>query len=34
MELGALGFFAKGPARSAMEKVATEDAGYLDNNPA
>jgi len=34
MELGALGFFAKGPAKSAMEKVATEDASYLDNNPA
>jgi Polyketide cyclase / dehydrase and lipid transport len=30
MELGALGIFAKGPAKSAMEKVATEDAGYLD----
>ena len=34
MELGALGFFAKGPAKSAMEKVATEDASFLDNNPA
>jgi hypothetical protein len=34
MELGALGFFAKGPAKSAMEKVATEDASYLDSNPA
>jgi len=30
MELGALGIFAKGPAKSAMEKVATEDAGFLD----
>ena len=32
MELGSLGIFAKGPAKSAMEKVATEDASYLDNN--
>jgi hypothetical protein len=30
MELGALGVFAKGPAKSAMEKVATEDASQLD----
>jgi hypothetical protein len=30
MELGALGIFAKGPAKSAMEKVATEDANQLD----
>lgn len=30
MELGPLGFFAKGPARSAMEKVANEDAKNLD----
>jgi hypothetical protein len=32
MELGALGIFAKGPAKSAMEKVATEDAAQLDAN--
>ncbi len=32
MELGALGVFAKGPAKSAMEKVATEDAGFLDTS--
>lgn len=31
MELGALGMFAKGPAKSAMEKVAKEDAGQLDS---
>jgi hypothetical protein len=30
MELGALGIFAKGPAKSSMEKVATEDAAQLD----
>ncbi len=30
MELGALGMFAKGPAKSAMEKTATEDASQLD----
>ncbi len=30
MELGALGFFAKGPARSNFEKVAEEDARALD----
>jgi hypothetical protein len=30
MELGPLGFFAKGPAKSAMEKVVTEDAKNLD----
>ena len=30
MELGALGFFAKGPARSNFEKVAEEDAKALD----
>jgi hypothetical protein len=30
MELGPLGFFAKGPAKSAMEKVADEDAKNLD----
>ena len=34
MEFGALGIFAKGPAKSAMEKVATEDASFLDSNPA
>lgn len=32
MELGALGVFAKGPAKSAMEKTAKEDAGQLDKN--
>jgi len=32
MEMGAPGIFAKGPAKSAMEKVATEDASYLDAN--
>ena len=32
MELGSLGIFAKGPAKSAMEKVATEDVSYLDTN--
>jgi hypothetical protein len=32
MELGALGMFAKGSAKSAMEKVATEDAAQLDAN--
>jgi hypothetical protein len=32
MELGALGIFAKGPAKTAMEKVATEDAAQLDAN--
>ncbi len=32
MELGALGVFAKGPAKSAMEKVAKEDAAQLDAN--
>jgi hypothetical protein len=32
MELGALGIFAKGPAKSAMEKTATEDATYLDTH--
>jgi hypothetical protein len=32
MELGALGIFAKGPAKSAMEKVATEDAAKLDSS--
>lgn len=32
MELGALGIFAKGPAKSAMEKVATEDAAKLDTS--
>ena len=31
MELGALGIFAKGPAKTAMEKVATEDASQLDS---
>ena len=31
MELGRIGFFAKGPARSAMEKVADEDAKNLDS---
>ena len=31
MELGPLGFFAKGPAKSAMEKVADEDAKFLDS---
>jgi hypothetical protein len=30
MELGPLGFFAKGPAKSAMEKVTMEDAKNLD----
>jgi len=30
MELGPLGFFAKGPAKSAMEKVTAEDAKNLD----
>jgi len=30
MELGALGFFAKGPAKSNFEKVAEEDAKALD----
>jgi polyphosphate kinase 2 (PPK2 family) len=30
MELGRLGLFAKGPAKSAMEKVADEDAKNLD----
>jgi hypothetical protein len=30
MELGRLGMFAKGPAKSAMEKVADEDAKNLD----
>ena len=30
MELGPLGFFAKGPAKTAMEKVADEDAKNLD----
>ncbi len=30
MELGPLGFFAKGPAKSAMEKVVNEDAANLD----
>jgi hypothetical protein len=30
MELGPLGFFAKGPAKSAMEKVVNEDAKNLD----
>ena len=30
MELGPLGMFAKGPARSAMERVAAEDAKNLD----
>jgi hypothetical protein len=30
MELGALGFFAKGPAKSSFEKVAEEDAKALD----
>jgi|SRR5579872_802757 len=33
MELGALGVFAKGPAKSAMEKVAKEDAAQLDASP-
>ena len=33
MELGALGVFAKGPAKSAMEKVAKEDAAQLDQSP-
>ena len=32
MELGALGVFAKGPAKSTMEKVAKEDAAQLDMN--
>ncbi len=32
MELGALGMFAKGPAKSSMEKVANEDAAQLDKN--
>ena len=32
MELGALGVFAKGPVKSAMEKVAKEDAAQLDAN--
>jgi len=32
MELGALGVFAKGPAKSTMEKVATEDAAQLDSS--
>jgi len=31
MELGALGFFAKGPAKSSFEKVAEEDARALDS---
>ncbi len=31
MELGPLGFFAKGPAKSAMEKVVNEDAKNLDS---
>jgi hypothetical protein len=31
MELGPLGFFAKGAAKSAMEKVANEDAHNLDS---
>jgi carbon monoxide dehydrogenase subunit G len=30
MELGPLGFFAKGPAKSAMDKVTEEDARNLD----
>jgi len=30
MELGPLGFFAKGPAKSSMEKVVDEDAKNLD----
>ncbi len=30
MELGRLGLFAKGPAKSSMEKVADEDAKNLD----
>jgi len=30
MELGPLGMFSKGPARSAMERVAAEDAKNLD----
>jgi hypothetical protein len=30
MELGALGFFAKGPAKSNFERVAEEDAKALD----
>jgi len=30
MELGRLGFFAKGPAKSAMERVIDEDARHLD----
>ncbi len=33
MELGPLRLFAKGPARSAMEKVADEDARNLDSLP-
>jgi hypothetical protein len=31
MELGPLGFFAKGSAKNAMEKVANEDAKNLDS---
>jgi hypothetical protein len=31
MELGPLGFFAKGPAKSAMEKVVGEDKTNLDS---
>lgn len=30
MELGALGFFAKGPAKSSFERVAEEDANALN----
>jgi hypothetical protein len=30
MELGPLGIVVKGPAKSAMEKVATDDAAELD----
>jgi hypothetical protein len=30
MELGPLGFFAKGPAKSSFEKVADEDAKAMD----
>jgi hypothetical protein len=32
MELGALGVFAKGPAKSTMERVAKEDAAQMDSN--
>jgi RNA 3'-terminal phosphate cyclase len=30
LELGALGFFAKGPAKTAFEKIAQEDRQHLD----